>query len=360
MPIIITRLLYYLIAVALCFFLYLSIKGILRKSNQSLLVRNGFYIFLIGLILVLLGSYRSFAPHSISIPKQIPSVTKIVLKKIITPLLLTPSAEHQSTKSTLTPIPTETPDVSTPTLFNCDVKGGEIKRLEINTPYFSKPLSAQIYLPPCYENQASTPYPLLILLHGQGETEAQWVKIGAFEAADQLISSGSVPPFIIVLPLEPDSTHDPVESNYDKALTQSLLPFLEQNYSVCQQRSCRAIGGLSRGSGWALRLAFTDWETYGVVGVHSMSPFSGDIDKLPGWLASIPAGQFPKMFLDIGDKDISYKQAFEFEALMVSQKIPHDWYVFKGGHNQAYWHSHLMDYLRWYSWAMSSIKPPSE
>ncbi|MFQ5616739.1 MAG: hypothetical protein ACE5GO_09835, partial [Anaerolineales bacterium] len=57
----------------------------------------------------------------------------------------------------------------------------------------------------------------------------------------------------------------------------------------------------------------------------------------------------PFFFLDIGEKDYLLGKALWFENLLTEKGIPHEWYLFTGRHEEAYWQAHIEQYLRWYA-----------
>jgi S-formylglutathione hydrolase FrmB len=111
-------------------------------------------------------------------------------------------------------------------------------------------LQFRIYLPPCYDADTSQTYPSLYLIHGQTFNDDQWERIGAPAAADRLIATDAVPPFIIVMPYDRSSAQ-PWEDPFDEAVVEELIPTVESSFRACPERECRAVGGLSRG-GWAI------------------------------------------------------------------------------------------------------------
>ena len=254
--------------------------------------------------------------------------------------------------ATLTPTPESSP---TPTLTATPVKCGEsqgrVEQHEIKSDLLPDPLEFLVYLPPCYNPNPAIRYPVLYFLHGMHADDMQWIRIGATSTADQLISSGEEPPFMIVMPNEVNNTVDVDDTGFGNAMVKELVPWIDQNYATCSDRICRAIGGLSRGSGWALRLGLIHWQIFGAIGSHSISPFDGDYYLAPGWLKAIPAGQLPRLYIDIGTYDISLQNASQFEALFTKYNVPHEWHQFVGYHNEDYWHAHVADYLRWYGLA---------
>ncbi len=90
------------------------------------------------------------------------------------------------------PVRTETP---------CLDQSGRLESGSLETGgLLPVPLRYQVYLPPCYAPDARQ-YPLLILFHGQGYDEAQWLRLGADRVADRLALEGQ--PFLILLPYDP-------------------------------------------------------------------------------------------------------------------------------------------------------------
>ena len=249
-----------------------------------------------------------------------------------------------------TPVWTLAPSqVVSPTSDQCIDTQGKVLSLQASFDFFSQPLQLQLYLPPCYNTAAGVRYPLLILLHGQDRDDQQWVRLGAVTAADRLISSNESAPFMIAMPYEEYNLQDPAESSFGKLITKGLLPWLDQHYSTCTERSCRAIGWLSRGAAWAVRLGFTDWQQFGEIGAHSLAYFWGDNVNLRQWTRTIPVNQFPSVYMDIGDADRYLQSATEFEGLLTRYRVPNTWLIIQGIHNEDYWQEHVVEYLRWYS-----------
>lgn len=251
-----------------------------------------------------------------------------------------------------TPRPTLTATstlVPTATMVLCLEEQGRIEQEEVVFAENRAPLAFRVYLPPCYGQVAETRYPVLYLLHGQTFDDEQWDRLGIDEAADRMISAGDLPPFIIVMPKEANTFADIFESPFAPDLIEGLIPWIDANYLTCAERSCRAIGGLSRGGAWAFRLGFIHWELFGAIGLHSTPPFIGDPNRLPEWLRQIPADQVPRVYMDTGRKDWYLKPTSQLEELLVQYGVPHEWYLFNGTHDEAYWSAHVADYLAWYA-----------
>jgi hypothetical protein len=89
---------------------------------------------------------------------------------------------------------------SSPAALFCREKTGSILRDEIPSVYLKEPLEFRVYLPPCFPESKERSYPLLILLHGSIFSDDQWDRLGVDETADRLITAGTIPPLIIVMP----------------------------------------------------------------------------------------------------------------------------------------------------------------
>jgi enterochelin esterase-like enzyme len=260
----------------------------------------------------------------------------------------------------LTPSPTATEDglgaippapsaIPSPTGSEaCLAEAGQIEHSTISTSLLGQPLNFRVYLPPCYANDPQRRYPVLYLLHGQGFTEDQWIRLGVAAAADQLIARGEIPPLLIVMPYDAD-WRQPDESNFGEAVTNVLLPWIDRQYRTIPERSSRAIGGLSRGAAWAVHEGLSRWELFGAIGAHSLPIFWSDSSQIVRWLDAIPPHALPRIYLDIGKNDPELSSAVEFEYLLNARNIPHEWYLLPGYHNEEYWQLHLVDYLCWYT-----------
>ena len=240
------------------------------------------------------------------------------------------------------PTPTATPE-------RCTETQGHFEYQEIQTTLMTHPLSFRVYLPVCYDPDGEYEYPVLYFLHGQSFNDDQWDRLGADETLDRLILAGEVAPFIIVMPKESDYMSSQWDSKYGPALAEELTVWIDEHYRTCTDRECRAIGGLSRGAAWAMRTGLIYWETFGTIGTHSLAPFRGDFNEAPSWFKEIPEDQLPRIWIDIGVLDVNLDAANTFETRLTKYRIPHEWHIFLGTHNEDYWQAHVEEYLRWYA-----------
>lgn len=265
-----------------------------------------------------------------------------------TPPLPTPSPLPTATAAA-SPIPSATP-------LTCLSQPGRIEHgaLQSMTP----PQEFLIYLPPCYDEKPDQHYPALYLLHGQTYTDEQWVRLGAAAAADSLILSGQASPFIIVFP-DDRYWNLPPGPGFGERLVSVLIPYIDQHYRTLTEREHRALGGLSRGGGWAVHLLLTRYDLFGTVGLHSPAIFNEDTVMLSRKLSAIPAEAWPRLWLDAGDQDKDLASIRTFEGLLSQLDLPHEWHLYTGDHSEAYWQKHISEYLRWYVDGMGQEANPT-
>jgi enterochelin esterase-like enzyme len=249
-----------------------------------------------------------------------------------------------------TPARTASPEPSAtlrPSPTACAETQGSVLQRKLPSEYLPDGLQFRIYLPPCYNTDTSRSYPSLYLIHGQTFNDDQWERIGAPAAADRLIATDAVPPFIIVMPYDRSSAQ-PWQDQFDEAVVEELIPYVDSIFRACPERDCRAVGGLSRGGGWAIHFGLTHPDLFSAVGGHSPAVFDSEGPRLKRMLDTIPPGQMPRWFLDVGEDDRLAASALSFEQSLAERGIPHDWRLYTGVHNEEYWSKHVEEYLRWY------------
>lgn len=264
----------------------------------------------------------------------------------------TTTATRPPPTQTASPSPTTPPATLAPTpsatAHECWSEGGRIEQHVLYTDLSPWPWEFRVYLPPCYDQQPERRYPTLTLIHGSTYTDDQWDRLGVDETADALIAAGEARPFLIVMPRD-RVWREPDEDPFGQAVMAHILPFVDAIYRTLPGREHRAIGGLSRGAAWAVHLGLSHWERFGAIGAHSLPVFWSDTSKIRGWLEAIPPDSLPRIYLDIGDRDYLIESATWFEGVLTDMDIPHEWHLFSGRHEEAYWTRHLEKYLRWYT-----------
>jgi enterochelin esterase-like enzyme len=255
---------------------------------------------------------------------------------------------------TVTPLaapyrPTETlppplMDTSTPeSVLTCPDRAGTLQADSLTSTITGEWLEFTVYLPPCYGSGESGRYPTLYLFHGLGRTPDQWHDLGLEGTVDHLILSGQIAPLIIVMP------HIAGDDSNDAVFLADLLPAADARYRTQPDRAGRAIGGVSRGAMWALRLALRRADLFGSAGVHSISPSPNSLADIYLWAEAVPETMWPRVYFDGGYSDPALPQMQEILQVFDLLKRPYERRVPPGDHSDDYWSEHLREYLLWYS-----------
>lgn len=197
-----------------------------------------------------------------------------------------------------------------------------------------------VHLPPCYDEHATTRYPLIVLIHGAGADETQWTDIGTTTESDRLVGVDEIAPAIIVMP----SFRDGSAAYEAEAVVDRVVPLIDATYRTLADPEHRAIGGISRGGGAALLAGSAHPELFGVVGAHSPA-VSGDLDQIRDGLTALGGN----IRLDVGRSDGLRDSIVGFVDSLERAGISVELHVDPGHHNRAYWRQHVADYLRFYA-----------
>ena len=213
----------------------------------------------------------------------------------ITPTHLNTSTSEKPRK--ITPSPS-----STPKNLECWNEGGRIEIGNLKTALLQQPLEYRIYLPPCYDQQPDRSYPVLYLFHGQGFKDDQWERLCVDDTANVLISEKVLAPFIMVMPYDRFGNHSSM-NKFGQAIVEVLIPWIDKTYRTLPERNYRAVGGLSRGGGWAFYLGFSHWDLFGAIGAHSPALLNNDANIMSNMLDQIPIELAPRIYIETGDRD---------------------------------------------------------
>jgi len=168
------------------------------------------------------------------------------------------------------------------------------KSLENNVTGESPDRKVSIYLPPSYDTSITRRYPVLYLLHGIGDTDAEftvawknqdpdWGTLAAL--MNHGIAEGKLHELIVVMPDERTKmigsfyTNSSATGNWEDFTTVDLVRYVDQKFRTLNRAENRGLAGHSMGGYGAIKLGMKHPDVFSVV--YAMNP------ALLGWAADL-------------------------------------------------------------------------
>jgi len=256
-----------------------------------------------------------------------------------------------------------------------------------------------VMLPPDYDattgGHSPRRYQVLYFLHGLGDNEQTLFKGGGWGLIEDLRQKGRISSFLVVVPEGKRSFY--INSadgrvRYSDFFIREFIPHIESHYSIRRERSARAISGMSMGGYGALRFAFAYPELFSSVSAQSAAlivnppqhpktmptptPLSGLLGAVFGnpidllhWNQNSPFVLAKRnralirttklsIYFNCGqDDELGFDQgARELHRQLQAEGIPHEYRLYPGNHDAAYFLAHLGEVLMFHSRAFASGK----
>jgi len=246
--------------------------------------------------------------------------------------------------------------------------------LKMNSEILNQERSYAVYLPPDYDSSDRS-YPVLYLLHGLGDDQTGWIKLGDVQRiTDESINSGISSPMIIVMPDAGSGIVGYINQPnrdwlYEDFFFEELMPYVESKFRIKKQKKYRAISGLSMGGGGTLVYALHRPDLFSSAAPLSPAIGPTDIDDFHKWISrynfyfndkietqKLLNANHPiiliekqskedlnsvKWYLDCGDDDYLYEDSSLLHLAMKKKGVEHEYRVRDGAHNWNYWKGSL-------------------
>ena len=246
--------------------------------------------------------------------------------------------------------------------------------LNMESKILGQERSYAVYLPSDYDT-SNRSYPVLYLLHGLGDDQTGWIKLGDVQRiTDESINSGISSPMIIVMPDAGSGIVGYINQPnrdwlYEDFFFEELLPHVESKYRIKKGKQYRAISGLSMGGGGTLVYALHKPDLFSSAAPLSPAIGPTDIDDFHKWIsrynfyfndkietqkllnANHPLILIDKLstedlnsvawYLDCGDDDYLYEDSSLLHLAMKKKGIKHEYRVRDGAHTWHYWKESL-------------------
>jgi enterochelin esterase-like enzyme len=249
-----------------------------------------------------------------------------------------------------------------------DVPHGSVTRRWYESPTLGMSRRLTIYTPPGYE-ASQDKYPVLYLQHGAGGDEEAWIALGrAAQILDNLIAQGKAKPMIVVMangnatqkaaPGESErGLYKPslweetrMEGSFETAFP-DIIKFVESNYRTINDKSGRAIAGLSMGGFHSLHISKQYPDMFDYVGLFSAAILANDNVKSPIYdnldeKLKIQFSKNPKLYwIAIGKTDFLYQANVDFRKKLDENKYPYTYYETGEGHIWKNWRIYLTEFV---------------
>ena len=220
-----------------------------------------------------------------------------------------------------------------------NVPKGQVSYITYQSRATNSQRRARIYLPPGYST--SKQYSVMYLLHGIGGNEDEWYNGGSPNVIlDNLIAQGKIDPFILVLPngnATGGGASDGWE-NFTNDLINSLIPYIESNYSVKTDSKHRALAGLSMGGGQTFNIGLTNLDLFPYIGAFSAAPNTYATSRLFPDNGAAAKSMLKLLFISCGTNDNLISFGEGVHNYCDSRGIPNNYWLIPGaGHDWNVW-----------------------
>ena len=243
-----------------------------------------------------------------------------------------------------------------------DVPHGSVQAQWYSSPAIGGTRRFFVYTPPGYEKDRATRYPVLYLLHGNGDTEAEWSNFGrANFILDNLLAEGKVRPMLVVMPyghtvppndLSPGSRPRNTEL-MEQDLLKNVIPAVEARYRTAPGAANRAIVGLSMGGGQSINIGLNHLDTFSWVAVFSAGVNGGGPARESAGFeeksrVALSAGaatnrKLSLLWIGCGKDDQAMQSAEQLAAILDKHQIRYTIRKTEGAHTWRVWRRYLAE-----------------
>lgn len=237
-----------------------------------------------------------------------------------------------------------------------------------NSPAMGTVRQYGVILPPNYQKNPQTRYPVIFLLHGgHDDARAYADKYAIISVLHELYKSGKLPLSIIITPdgndnrgssplYDPDY-YDGPNGKIGTLIGSELVQVVKSRYRTLNQPQFWALGGLSSGGWGAFNIGLRYLNNFNILFSHS-GYFTDDSGAQNSPLQivqqlSIADQKRLRIYLDAGLNDHNLLASTKaFHQVLNKLNIVNVFYAFPGGHGLSgadvgwnYFHKHLKDSL---------------
>jgi len=216
-----------------------------------------------------------------------------------------------------------------------------------------------VYTPPGYD-ESKVKYPVLYLLHGNGEAQNGWVMNGrANVILDNLIAERKAQPMLVVMPqghalqaagvgplVRLSGETQMYSQRFPKDLLGDVIPLVERKFRVIADADHRAIAGLSMGGGQALTIGLTNQDLFHYVLGYSAAVSGQFMDAETEFRSVLtnPAAinaRLRLLWLSCGRQDFLYQANRQLADTLNAKGVKLTYRETEGAHVWSVWRNNL-------------------
>ncbi len=240
---------------------------------------------------------------------------------------------------------------------------GRTVRFKLTSPALGgRRQEVYVYLPAAYEQQPARRFPVVYLLHGfPGRPTAFLQTVRAGVVDDIIAAKGVAQPAILVMPFGSTGTFTDKEwangirphEDWETFVARDVVRAVDRRYRTIPTASGRVLAGLSEGGYGSLNIGLHHPGEFGVLeswsGYEQADNIASIFGRRPRLLAyNSPTKQLPLVLPGLrrahtyiwfysGSTDPLRRQNAAFAKELVRYRIPHRYFLVRGGHNWALW-----------------------
>jgi enterochelin esterase-like enzyme len=245
---------------------------------------------------------------------------------------------------------------------------GTVIKTKMSSKELNRTWNYTVFLPEGYDS-SSKKYPVIYLLHGNGDDENDWQN--GYDILDSLINNKIIPPVIAVTPSGKRSWWVNTSERFESAAINELIPEIDSLYNTVSSRDGRMIAGYSMGGFGALRYGLVYPDLFRACAIfspalyneeppegssaRSTGAFGNPFDinlwnelNYPSSIKKYMKNNFEVFFyVGAGDDDWNHaegkKYNVEYQTMILYQhlnkelKIPAELRIINGGHSWKVW-----------------------
>lgn len=220
-----------------------------------------------------------------------------------------------------------------------------------------------VYLPYGFDAKRAEPYPVLVLFHGGGGTEASWINNGLASIMDNLNEQGLTAEPTVILTPNGSRFFRGRREELDQAVINDILPYAVEHYNITKDPAKRAFAGLSMGGATTMFTLLNHPDAFQYYFAMS-APTTLDIDLD---LFANPVLKQKNICLAVGMYDFvkvecllnpnssqargGERSFYAYEFAMFENGVPFKTLPeYQNGHDWVLWRRHIADYFKQYLW----------